>query len=171
MKFLRYFTVAVALLFVFGLSKTSRAEMIRIFGPVYVAMHANNHHHDGEHKRRDGEHRKDHRGHDNEKKAEFTFAATPGSKGVMIVKNGGDTGKRHRVSSMEIELNDKEIASERHFNKNVEEMSYDIDLLADNELEVEIKSCKGCEVEITVLGERPGSTLTRGEMLNLLLQK
>src|SRR3990170_3378055 len=133
MRALKLCTVAATMVFAFGLANTSQAEMGTIYGPVYVAKHK--HHHDGE------------------KEAKFLFTAPVPGKGTIVVKNGGDSDKRHRVSSAKIELNDKKVGYEKDFNKKVKVVKYDVDLLAKNELEVEVKSCRDCEVEITVIGE------------------
>jgi len=130
--------------------------MVKVFGPVYVTpaqAQAADHFRSGtlRHDDDDGEHRG--YGRHGEQEAEFEFKAPVKGKGVMIIKNGGSVGEGARVSSAAVELNDAEVAHEFDFNRNVEELRYDVDLEEDNELEVKVRSCKGCELEITVLGE------------------
>lgn len=149
MRSLKYLTAAIALLFVIGLTETSQAEMSSIFGPVYVAKHATN--------------------QDGPRVATFTYASPFLTNGVLVVRNGGDTGYPHRVSSITLKHNGMKIGSEKDFNKNVEEMRYDLDILGDNVLEVEVRSCNTCEVEVTVLADRPcPPTLPRLELLKCL---
>ncbi|MBI1910843.1 MAG: hypothetical protein HYS21_02460 [Deltaproteobacteria bacterium] len=125
--------VILASLCTFAAVGAVQAEMAAIYGPVYISKTKND-------------------GHKKEAKLNFT-APVPG-KGVLIVKNGGDSGKHSRVASAEVELNGEDIAKERDFNKNVQTLNYDVTLLADNEMEVKVKSCKECEIEITVMGEQ-----------------
>ncbi len=132
MKRLKILATAASFLFLLG--GAAWAEMTTIYGPVYVA-------------------KTKHDGHERETKLRFT-APVPGN-GVIVIKNGGDAGKRARVSSAEVELNDVTIAHKHDFNKNVDELRFNVQLKANNELEVEVKSCKECELAITVLGEKP----------------
>ena len=122
-------------LLLFGALSAAEAEMVTIYGPVYItkAEHRHNEH------------------HNKETKLNFT-APTPGA-GVIVVKNGGDSGKKSRVSSAEIELNGQDVAKEKDFKKNAEVLEYNVTLQAENELEVKVESCKECEIEISVKGE------------------
>lgn len=132
MKMLKYLAMAVTLLFLPGLQFDVLAEMVTVYGPVYIAKT---------------------KGHEHEKETKLHFTApTPGA-GIVVVKNGGDSGKKQRVSSAKIELNEDKLAGEKDFNKNVAELRFNVQLKAENELEVKIHSCKDCELEITVLGE------------------
>ncbi|MBI5492589.1 MAG: hypothetical protein HY893_06635 [Deltaproteobacteria bacterium] len=117
-------------LLLLGAVSVAEAEMVTIYGPVYITK---------------GEH------HNKETKLNFT-APMPGA-GVIVVKNGGDSGKESRVSSAEIELNGQDVAKEKDFNKNAEVLEYNVTLQAENELEVKVESCKKCEIEISVKGE------------------
>jgi len=132
MNRLKGYGLLIIVLTLFAFVGTSQADMVTIYGPVYVSKTKKDSH---------------------EKDSEFKFTAAVAGNGVIVIRNGGDSNKDHRVSSAEVEFNDEKIASERDFNKNVEELRYDVTLQADNELEVEVKSCKKCELEITVLGE------------------
>ena len=123
-------------LFVFAAAGVANAEMTTIYGPVYVTKSKHEHHEKQE----------------SDSKLKFT-APVPGN-GVIVVKNGGDTGKRSRVSSAKIELNGVEVAKERDFKKTAETLEYNVVLQAENEMEVEVESCKTCEIEVTVLGEQ-----------------
>lgn len=112
-----------------------RSELVPIYGPVYVAKT-----------------KKDNTG---DKEAKFLFTAPVPGSGKIVVKNGGDSGKKSRAASAEIDLNGNEIAKRKDFNKNISLIEYEVNLLSENKMEVEVKSCKGCEIEITVLGEKP----------------
>ncbi len=127
--------LAVSTLFLFAASGVATAELVPIYGPVYVAKTKKEHH------------------GDKEAKLKFT-APVPGS-GKVIVKNGGDSGKKSRAAKVDIELNDRDISKRKDIHKNISKVEYDVNLLAENKLEIEVKSCKGCEIEITVLGEKP----------------
>ena len=59
-----------------------------------------------------------------------------------------------------MELNDEKVASPKDFKKGIAVMGYDVLLLADNELEVKVKSCEECFIEVTVLGETGGAVVT-----------
>lgn len=118
-----------------GAFSAAEAEMVTIYGPVYITK---------------AEHR-NHEHHNKETKLNFT-APMPGA-GVIVVKNGGDSGKESRVSKAEIELNGQKVAKEKDFNKNAEVLEYNVTLQAENELDVEVESCKTCEIEISVKGE------------------
>lgn len=123
--------IAVSSLFVFAAAGVVEAEMVTVYGPVYIS--------------KTKEHGSD--------KSKLTFTApTPGA-GIIVVKNGGDTGKESRVSSAKVELNGKDVVREKDFNKKVDTVQVNVDLLAENELEVEVESCKRCEIEVTVMGE------------------
>jgi hypothetical protein len=141
MNRLKVLTV-VSSLFVFAAAGVAQAEMTKIYGPVYVTKSKHEHH---EHQKQDG--KKEH-----ESKLKFT-APVPGN-GVIVVKNGGDAGKRSRVSNAKIELNGVEVAREKDFSKKAETLQFDVVLQAENDLKVEVESCKTCELEITVLGEQ-----------------
>lgn len=132
MKRFSGFALASALLF-FAAGTVAEAEMVTIYGPVYVSK------------------TKQHHGHGKESK--FTFSAPLPGPGVIVVKNGGDSGKKARVGSAEIEFNGVRVARPKDFNKNVTTLSYNVTLSAENKMEVEVESCKECEIEITVLGE------------------
>lgn len=130
----RSIAVISAILFL-AAAGAAEAEMTTIYGPVYVTKA-----------------KKEHGHHEDKTKLTFT-APVPGS-GKIVIKNGGDGGKKSRAASAEVELNGVEVADESDFNKNVTELTYDVTLLADNEMEVEVKSCKECEIQITVMGEK-----------------
>ncbi|HEY4707374.1 MAG TPA: hypothetical protein VII64_07935 [Thermodesulfobacteriota bacterium] len=127
--------LAVSTLFLFAASGVAVAELVPIYGPVYVAKT-----------------KKDNTG---DKEAKFLFTAPVPGSGKIVVKNGGDSGKKSRAASAEIDLNGNEIAKRKDFNKNISLIEYEVNLLSENKMEVEVKSCKGCEIEITVLGEKP----------------
>ena len=110
------------------------ADMTTILGPVYIS--------------------KDHHS-TYVKRSVLSFTAPVPGTGVIVVKNGGDSGKNHRVGSARIILNGEEVSGPEDFNKNVEELRYDITLKADNALGVEVRSCRDCEIAISVLG--PGT--------------
>lgn len=134
---MKRFSIALASsLFFLAAASVATAEMTTIYGPVYVAKT----------KAKDEHHRKE---------AKLSFSAPVPGKGVIVVKNGGDSGKKARVASAEIELNGIEIADRKDFNKNEEVLNIEVDLLAQNDMEVEVKSCKECELEIVVMGEMP----------------
>lgn len=135
MKRLKTLAVISSLLF-FTAAGVAQAEMTTIYGPVYFSKM----------------NKKEH-GHDKDFKVTFT-APVPGS-GVIVVKNGGEPGKKNRVSKAEIELNGQDVARPRDFNKNAEVIEYKVELLADNEMEIEVESCKACKIEVSVLGEKP----------------
>lgn len=116
-------------LILFG-AGVAQAEMSAIYGPVYIT-----------------------KGHGKDVRLSFS-APVPGN-GVIIIKNGVDSGKKYRVSKAEIELNGRQIARPNDFNKNLDVLQYDVSLLANNEMEVDVESCKECKIEITVLGEKP----------------
>lgn len=132
----RFSVALLSSMFLFATAGGAVAELIPIYGPVYISKTKEN-----------GEH--------HSKETKLSFTAPVQGKGVLVVKNGGDSGKRARVSSAEIELNGKDIAEKRDFKKNVTVLNFDVDLLATNEMEVEVKSCRECELEITVMGEKP----------------
>jgi len=125
---------------------TAAAELVTIYGPVYVTKAK--HDHDG-HKEKDKAKK-----HSEENEGEFKFTAPVPGYGIVVVHNGGDVGDKGRVSKAKIELNDVKLAGEKDFNKNVDVLRLPVRLEAENELEVEVKSCKKCEIAITVLGER-----------------
>lgn len=132
----RFSVALLSSMFLFAAVGGAAAELIPIYGPVYIAK-----------TKEKGEH--------HHKESKLSFTAPVQGKGVLVVKNGGDSGKRARVSSAEIELNGNEIAEKRDFNKKVTVLNFDVDLLSTNEMEVDIKSCRECELEITVMGEKP----------------
>lgn len=135
MKRLKTLAVISSLLF-FTAAGVAHSEMTTIYGPVHFSK-AN---------------KKEH-GHDKDFKVAFT-APVPGN-GVIVVKNGGEAGKKYRVGKAEIELNGQEIARPRDFNKNAEVIEYNVELLADNEMKIEVESCRACKIEVSVLGEKP----------------
>lgn len=124
--------ITAALMLAAFVADVAKAEMVDIYGPVYIA-------------------KTKHYGH--EKESKLTFNAPVAGAGVIIIKNGGDSGAKYRVKSAEIELNDNDLARPRDFNAKVAELRYYVELLAVNELEVDIESCKECELSITVQGE------------------
>jgi hypothetical protein len=132
MKILKTLTAVMALLITFSLAETAMAEEGTIYGPVYLSRGDMSHHHGG---------------------TTLTFTAPVAGEGVVVITNGGDSGKKSRVSSAKIKFNGEKIASPRKFNKKVHEIRIDVDLLLDNEMKVKIKSCKRCELEIYVTGE------------------
>lgn len=142
MNRLKVLTV-VSSLFVFTAVGMAQAEMTKIYGPVYVTKSTHEHH------------------EKNERESKLKFTAPVPGNGVIVVKNGGDAGKRSRVSSARIELNGVEVAKERDFSKKAETLQFNVALQAENDLEVEVESCKTCELEITVLGEQPVALPTR----------
>ncbi|OGQ57620.1 MAG: hypothetical protein A3J24_07855 [Deltaproteobacteria bacterium RIFCSPLOWO2_02_FULL_53_8] len=131
MKILRALTAATAFMLIVSVT-AAQAELGVVYGPIYVTKTKK---------------------HEGKKESKFVFTAPVPGVGLVVVKNGGDSGKRARVSSAEVELNDKDILNERDLNKNVEEVKIDVVLLDSNEMEVEVKSCKECEIAITVYGE------------------
>lgn len=145
MKRLKVLTVLSSLL-VFAAVGAAQAEMTTIYGPVYVTKSKHEHH-------------ENHAKTEHETKLKFT-APVPGN-GIIVIKNGGDTGRRSRVSSAKIKLNGVRVAKEKDFSKRAETLQYDVVLQAENEMEVEVESCKRCEMEVTVLGEQPVVLPTR----------
>lgn len=139
MKRLKMLTI-VSSLFIFAAAGALQAEMTTVYGPVYITK--------SKHEQED-------------KEAKHKFSAPVPGNGVIVVKNGGSTGKESRVSSAKIELNGIKVAKARDFNKKVETLQYNVQLQANNEMEVEVESCKTCELEITVLGEAPVVLPTR----------
>ncbi|MEK7679620.1 MAG: hypothetical protein AAB356_05450 [Deltaproteobacteria bacterium] len=133
-------TTATLLVIFFAFYSASYAEIGPIFGPVHI-----------EKTKKDKE--------DHGKEAKFTFTAPVPGNGVIVIKNGGDKGRHYRATSAKIELNDEKVASSRDFKKGNAVMSYDVLLLADNELEVKVKSCEECFIEVTVLGEKGGEVI------------
>ncbi len=134
-------TTAALLVVFFAFCSASYAELQPIFGPVHVEKT-----------------RKDKGDHD--KEAKFVFTAPVPGNGVIVIKNGGDEWPRYRASSAKIELNDVKVASPRDFKKGIAVMSYDVKLLAENELEVKVRSCNECYIELTVLGEKGEEVVT-----------
>lgn len=131
MKILRALTVAMAFMFIVS-ATAAEAAMGVVYGPVYIAKTKK---------------------HDGDKKSKFVFTAPVAGAGVVVVRNGGDSGKKARVSSAKIELNDKGILDEHDLNKTVGEVKIDVVLRDSNELEVKVKSCNECEIAVTVYGE------------------
>lgn len=134
-------TTAALLVIFFAFYSASYAEIGPIFGPVHIEKT-----------------KKDKEGHG--KEAKFTFAAPQPGNGVIVIKNGGDKGRHYQATSAKVEFNDEKVASPRDFKKGIAVMSYDVLLLADNELEVKVKSCEECFIEVTVLGEKGGEVIT-----------
>lgn len=148
------------------------AELVPIYGPVYVSKikaDDNGRHRDGRHDRDGEERERDHQrehgdrehgdGHEKrDKETKITFTAPVAGDGLIIVKNGADQGKKARVGKAEIELNGQEIAKAKDFNKETDTLQYSVKLLSTNELEVEVESCRECKIEITVLGQKPEPT-------------
>lgn len=135
MRTIKFAVAALALMFAFGPAKTAQAEMATLLGPVYIVNQIN-----------------DGKGAALKETGVVFHAPVPG-KGVIIIRNGGDSGETARASSASVKINDVEIASERDFNKGVQLFTYDVDLQAQNELKALVRSCDKCEIEITVLGE------------------
>ncbi len=127
---------ALSTLFLFGAPAIAGAELVTVYGPVYVAKT-----------------NKDARS--GTKAAKFVFTAPVPGSGKVIVKNGGDSGRKSRVSSATIDLNDAGVAGRSDFNNTVESLEYDVELLSENNMEVRVNACNSCELEITVLGEKP----------------
>lgn len=132
----RFSAIVLSSMFFFAVAGEAAAELVPIYGPVYVAKTKDKSEH----------HRKE---------AHLTFNAPVPGKGVIVVKNGGDSGKKGRVSAAEIDLNGREVADKKDFRKTAEVLEFNVDLLAANDMEVEVKSCRECVLEITVMGERP----------------
>ena len=130
----RLFGIAAALVFTVGMADAALAEMGTIYGPVYIVKN-------------------NHNGHEHDTKLKFQ-APVPGD-GVIVVKNGGDSGRKYRVSSATVELNEKTIVRHRDLNHEVDVIQRKVTLKDVNELEVRVESCKECELEITVMGEKP----------------
>ncbi|WKZ33572.1 MAG: hypothetical protein QY316_03960 [Thermodesulfobacteriota bacterium] len=127
---------ALSTLFLFGAPAIAGAELVTIYGPVYVAKT-----------------NKDARS--GTKEANFVFTAPVPGNGKVIVRNGGDAGRKSRVSSATIDLNGEGVAGRSDFNNTVESLDYDVVLLPDNNMAVRVNACNACELEITVLGEKP----------------
>jgi hypothetical protein len=123
------------------------AELVTVYGPVYVTKADVKHDNHGDEGR-------DVRHVSSEAEGKFVFRSPVTGPGVIVIKNGGDNGKHARVSAAEVEFNDTEVVDESGFNKNVDELTYDVDLQELNEMEVEVKSCKNCELEIRVMTDR-----------------
>ncbi|HLC17584.1 MAG TPA: hypothetical protein VJM57_01030 [Thermodesulfobacteriota bacterium] len=120
------------ILFFFMNINNAEADMITLLGPVYVSK---NHQLPAE------------------KKSVFNFSASNPGEGVIIVRNGGDSGKDHRVGSASIILNGLEVAGPMDFNKNVDVLQYNVTFEPENEMDVVVRSCRDCEIEISVLAE------------------
>ena len=155
MKILKTLTAVMALLITFGVAESAMAAVGKIYGPVYLRMGKKS---------------------DHVKSTVLTFSAPVPGKGVVVIKNGGDSGKKSRVNSAKIKLNGKTIVKPSNFSNGhhrkfdkkshkkhkrshrIHELKVDVDLLSDNEIKVKIKSCKRCELEIYVMGELATST-------------
>ncbi|MEK6790635.1 MAG: hypothetical protein AABY45_02920 [Deltaproteobacteria bacterium] len=76
---------------------------------------------------------------------------------MIIVRkiDRADSRKKTRHWHVKLELNDRHISNRADLFERDAEFRLPVELLKDNELEVKIKSCKDCEVELSVLGERP----------------
>ncbi|MBI5237498.1 MAG: hypothetical protein HY887_03640 [Deltaproteobacteria bacterium] len=138
MKLSHGLAAITALMLLSAASIPAEAEMVTIFGPMQVS--------------------KTKGGKDEGKEAKFNFTAPVPGSGVLIIKNGGDLGKKDKASSAKVELNDMKIAGSSDFNKKVVELRYDVVLKENNELEVKVKSCEECYIEVTVLGEAAAVT-------------
>lgn len=135
MERLRWISVAaVSALFIFA--TVAQSEMITIFGPVFLSKTTHE---------------------DHDKEVSFKFSAPQPGNGLIIVKKMGnaDSRKKARHWHVKLELNDRHISSRTDVDKHDAVLGLPVELLKDNELEVKIKSCKDCEVELAVLGERP----------------
>lgn len=130
----RLFGIAAALVFTFGMVDAALAEMGAIYGPVYIVKN-------------------NHNGHEHDTK--LKFQAPVAGDGIIVVKNGGDSGRKYRVSSATVELNEHTVVRHRDLNHEVDVIRRNVTLKGENELEVRVESCKECELEITVMGEKP----------------
>ena len=137
MKILKTLTAVMALLITFSVAESAMAAVGTIYGPVYLSRGDKSSHLDD---------------------TVLTFSAPVPGTGVVFIINGGDSGKKSRVSSAKVEFNSNMIAGAKDFSKKVGTISIGVDLLADNEMKVNIKSCKGCELEIYVTGEMAATT-------------
>jgi len=69
---------------------------------------------------------------------------------TLVIQNG--EGKRGRISSAIVTLNGVRIVGPNAFNKNVDVVTQSVELKADNQLEVELRSQPGASIVLTILG-------------------
>lgn len=106
-------------------------------------------------------------GHDKDTK--HRFSAPVEGPGVIVIRSTPPAttaedhhGRRHNEEKefkkdntfrkVKIEFNGEEVVSQRHFEKGVEELRYDVPLLASNTMKVKVKGCKKCSLQLSVLG-------------------
>ena len=145
MKRLKGLAIAASLLmFTAVAALPAAADMSTIYGTVNIGNH-------------------DRDGHD--KKTKHRFNAPVEGDGVIVIRStAAATGtKEHRdgekdfqkdrtFRKVKIELNGDEVAEQRHFDKGVEELRYNVNLLASNTMKVKVKGCKECSLQLSVLG-------------------
>lgn len=140
MKRLRGLAIVSSLfLFTAATALPAAAEMSTIYGTVHIGSH-------------------DNRDHDRNTKHHFN-APVPG-EGVIVIKSAPSKKGSHRhdgdedrtFSKVKIEINGEEAVEQRHFNKGVEELRYNVPLLSSNTMKVKVKACKECSLELFVLG-------------------
>lgn len=145
MKRLKGLAIAASLLMLTAVAVLpAAAEMSTIYGTVNIGN-------------------QDRDGHD--KKTKHSFNAPVEGDGVIVIRSTAVAAekKEHRDKEKElkkdrtfrkvkIELNGKEVAEQRHFEKGVEELRYNVNLLASNTMKVQVKGCKECSLELSVLG-------------------
>lgn len=148
--------IAVTAFLFFASVTAAQAEMVKIYGPVYIAK-SKAEHAEKEHVKKHG--KKEHKNHEEEDHGQmstaFQFNAPVPGNGVFVITNGGDSGKSARVPVAEVSLNGSQVTTPRTFNRSVEEKKYDVTLLESNEVSVSIRGCGSCELAITVYGEQP----------------
>ncbi len=129
--------VSSLFLFTAATALPAAAEMSTIYGTVHIGSH-------------------DNRDHDRNTKHHFN-APVPG-EGVIVIKSTPSKNGSHRhdkdrtFKKVKIEINGEEAVEQRHFNKGVEELRYNVPLLASNTMKVKVKACKECALELSVLG-------------------
>lgn len=125
------------------------AEMTTVYGTVNIGNHDRN-------------------GHD--KRTKHRFNAPVEGDGVIVIKSsaiaqekrgrrherheGDDSRKDDTFRKIKIELNGEEVAEQRHFEKGVQELRYNVHLLASNVMKVKVKGCRKCSLELSVLENR-----------------
>lgn len=123
------------------------AQMSTVYGTVYIGNHDRNRH---------------------DKRTKHHFNAPVPGEGVIVIRStaagthekpdhhrheGDDSDKDRSFRKVKIELNGEEVAEQRRFKKGVEELRYDVDLLASNTMKVKVKGCNECSLELSVLGQ------------------
>ena len=145
MKRLKGLAIAASLLmFTAVAALPAAADMSTIYGTVNI-----------------GNHDKD--GHD--KRTKHRFNAPVEGDGVIVIRSiveGTEKKERHGTDKelnkdktfrkLKIVLNGEEVAEQRHFDKGVEELRYNVNLLASNTMKVKVKGCKECSLQLSVLG-------------------